>query len=221
MEVIDSVEREADGGERAREPAPIRLRHGGGTQRSACSQTSRGSCGRNRKGVTAGTERHCKSVHTRRYAVRLARRECVSASEGRARGRTAAAGMVPGMAGMVPFSWCGTSGGVSTLYTCKKKCPFRSGFSGYKCTMAVQMLENMSCFVWRGCGFATVRSQRQNPSTAHNLHPEFDHFQKRLAFAVDTGQAHGISPRVHDTAYMLRFVPGGTPDEFCHTSSTQ
>jgi len=69
MEVIDSVEREADGGERAREPAPIRLRHGGGTQRSACSQTSRGSCGRNRKGVTAGTERHCKSVHTRRYAV--------------------------------------------------------------------------------------------------------------------------------------------------------
>lgn len=120
MEVIDSVEREADGGERAREPAPIRLRHGGGTQRSACSQTSRGSCGRNRKGVTAGTERHCKSVHTRRYAVRLARRECVSASEDRARGRTAAAGMVPGMAGMVPFSWCGTSGGVSTYIHAKK-----------------------------------------------------------------------------------------------------
>ena len=48
-----------------------------------------------------------------------------------------------------------------------------------KCTMAVQMLENKSCFVWRGCGFATVRSQRQNPSTAHNLHPEFDHFHKK------------------------------------------
>jgi hypothetical protein len=154
-------------------------------------------------------------VHTRRYAVRLARRECVSASEGGARGRTAVAGMVPGMAGMVPFSWCGTSG--ESHFICKKI--VHSGFSGYKCTTAVQMFENKSCFVQRGCGFATVRYQRQNPSTAHNLHPEFDHFQNRLAFAVDTGQAHGISPRVHDTANMLRFVPAGTPDEVCRTRS--
>ena len=226
MEVIDSVEREADGGERAREPAPIRLRHGGGTQRSACSQTSRGSCGRNRKGVTAGTERHCKSVHTRRYAVRLARRECVSASEDRARGRTAAAGMVPGMAGMVPFSWCGTSGGVSTYIHAKKNVHSGPAFQDTsvlwrsKCSKTSPVLcgEDAVSQLFAPNGKIPQRHTIYIPSLTIFTKKGF---QKRLAFAVDTGQAHGISPRVHDTAYMLRFVPGGTPDEFCHTSSTQ
>jgi hypothetical protein len=134
--------------------------------------------------------------------------------------------MVPGMAGMVPFSWCGTSGGVSTYIHAKKNVHSGPAFQDTsvlwrsKCSKTSPVLcgEDAVSQLFAPNGKIPQRHTIYIPSLTIFTKKGF---QKRLAFAVDTGQAHGISPRVHDTAYMLRFVPGGTPDEFCHTSSTQ